>query len=146
MLTNLLTNHPNIYAVLLFLYALFEYWIGKTPTTRAGSFIELIGLGWNRIFGKKEPTTVIVDKNQKVAKETREVLDAVLVVVRDFKAGLKPQEVAAKDFAAIMAALQDADQIKAEQAADPDAFAATIGAGIAQLIQLLLGGAVSPKP
>ena len=35
------------------LYAIFEYWIGRTPLLRAGSLIELILLATADVLGRK---------------------------------------------------------------------------------------------
>ncbi len=138
MINDLLTNHPSVYAVLVGLYSLFEYWIGKTPATRASSLIDLLVGLWQRIFWRNNVT--IVDKTVPVAKETKEVIDAALALIRDFKAGLKPADIFAKDFQLLIVAATDSDQIPAERAANPDAFAATVGAGLGQILQVLLAG------
>lgn len=135
MIANFFANHPSVYAALLFCYSVFEYWIAKTNTTRAGSLIELIVLALN---WRKKPVT-IVDKTQSVAKETQEVFTAACALARDWKAGIKPQDIAAKEFSTLMQAVTDSDQIPAERIANPEVFAATVGAGIAQLVQILLG-------
>lgn len=142
MITNLLLNNPWIYSVLAGSYALLEYWLGKTPTTKAGSVIELIVLLLRKLAGREK--TVIVQQSAPVAKELNEWFVFIEALARDYKAGVKPADMVGKELGALMTALQDSDQIPAEWRADPVAFGQTLGAAIGRLVALIVSGGITP--
>jgi len=136
MFPDLFAAHPGLYAAALLSYSLLEYWLGKTPSTPAGSVIELIMLGFDKLFGRKPMP--IIDTTTPVAKELQEVLDLALALARDMKAGVKPADIAGKELSKLMAAITDSDKIPAEYAANPEVFAQTLGGGLARLAAILL--------
>ncbi len=144
MINDFLTNHGGVLGAVLYLLTLvLEAYLGKVRPLGAPSILRLLSVFPAYIlsfFRKGDPVT-IQNQTAPVAKETKDVIDAALALIRDYKAGLKPADIFAKDFQLLIVAATDSDQIPSERTANPDAFAATVGAGVGQIINLLLGPA-----
>ena len=130
-----MTSNDWLYFAGLLAYAIVEWWLGRTPQTRAASVIELVWLLVLKILRRE---TVIVDKQVKTAKELDDVLVLVLGVVRAAKAGKKPQEIASAEVGALIAAISGAENIPAEYAENPGVALATAGARLGELVAILI--------
>jgi hypothetical protein len=47
-------------ALVFVIYSFFERWLGRTNKTRAASLLDLLGVGFRRIFGIKQKTQLVV--------------------------------------------------------------------------------------
>lgn len=145
MIEDFLSNHPGLYLLVGFLYILFEFWIGKTKLTRASSGADLLLLAINKLFGKDSASmSPIVKVQEQQAKETKDVVDLVLALARDFQAGVKTSDMVGKEIGVLMEALKDSDQIRVEMKENPVAFSRTVFAGVGELVAMFMAG-LSPK-
>jgi hypothetical protein len=132
-------------------YSLLEYWLGKTPRTRAASLPELLVLVLMSIIGlitrrrREESPMAIETKQIEYAKETGDVMVAVIELVKDIKAGKSLAELGAENLTNLIAAVSGADQIPAE-ATHRAAILQTIGLHTGQLADALLPSAAAPAP
>jgi hypothetical protein len=82
---------------------------------------------------------MIVEKNLKVAKEVSDVGEALVGIVKAFRAGKPVQEVAVGELPKVLAALDGVDQIDDELKADRKVALATLGYHTGELADAILG-------
>ncbi len=81
---------------------------------------------------------MLIKKEVDIAKEADEVMEAVVSIVKDLKAGKTIQEVGAGNLPKILAAVQGIDQLDDEMAQNKGVVLATIGYRSGELAGALL--------
>ena len=87
---------------------------------------------------------MLIDQNVKVAKETSDVFAAVIVIVKDIKAGKTAFEIGADALPALINAVGGIDQVPGELE-DRRALLVTMSLGVADLLDVLIP-ATPPTP
>ena len=80
---------------------------------------------------------MLIDQNVKVAKETADVLAAVVVIVKDIKAGKTILEIGTGALPALINAVGGIDQVP-EELTDRRAILITTAIGVSDLLDVLL--------
>lgn len=82
---------------------------------------------------------MIIDKNVKVAKETSEVMDLLVTLVKDIKAKKTASQIAGDTLSKLMTAIEGIDQVDDEAKENLSVMLATVGYSTGDLAGALIG-------
>ncbi|MFA6093986.1 MAG: hypothetical protein WC986_13690 [Elusimicrobiota bacterium] len=126
---------PGFLAVVVLI---LEWWLGRTPRTRAGSILELAWLVLQQIARRD---VVLINSTHQVSKETDEVLQLAASVIAGLVAKKPVSEVVASNVPALVKAMDGMELIAGEFNENPKAFCGTVGERLGEI----LGGLLATK-